>query len=208
MAKITIPEEQREIIDLAELTDYLRGAGITYERWNSGRLDSPDATNEEILAAYAPEIDALKEAGGYVTADVINVHPDTPGLDAMLEKFNKEHTHSEDEVRYIVKGRGTFHIRPQKEDGSFGTVFAIEMEAGDLINVPAGTHHWFDLCSERTIRAIRLFLDMSGWAPHYTGSEIHERFAPVCWGPAYLAAGGLRPAVEPIALNINAANPG
>ncbi|MBI1319487.1 MAG: cupin domain-containing protein [Candidatus Hydrogenedens sp.] len=206
MAKITIADEQREITEVEAIAAYLGGHGIVYEQWNSGRLDSPDATSEEILAEYAPEIDALKEAGGYVTADVINVHPETPGLDAMLEKFNKEHTHSEDEVRYIVKGRGTFHIRPKNEDGSFGTIFAIEMEAGDLINVPAGTHHWFDLCSERTIRAIRLFLDPSGWTPHYTGTDIHERYAPVCWGPAYIAAGGLRPAGEGVGIQLNSTN--
>ena len=40
--------------------------------------------------------------GGFVTADVINVNAETVGLDAMLQKFNKEHTHSEDEVRRAV----------------------------------------------------------------------------------------------------------
>jgi 1,2-dihydroxy-3-keto-5-methylthiopentene dioxygenase len=40
-------------------------------------------------------------------------------------------------------------------------VFAIKVEAGDLIRVPKGTHHRFDLCSDR-IRAIRLFQDVSG----------------------------------------------
>jgi len=32
----------------------------------------------------------------------------------MLAKFNIEHTHDEDEVRYIIAGRGLFHIHPQR----------------------------------------------------------------------------------------------
>jgi len=54
-----------------------------------------------------------------------------------------------------------------------------------LIRVPRGTHHWFDLCSDRRIRAIRLFQDTSGWTPHYTRSGVDARFQPLCFGPAY-----------------------
>ncbi|MCU0880397.1 MAG: cupin domain-containing protein, partial [Pirellulaceae bacterium] len=118
----------------------------------------------------APEIERLKSAGGFLTADVINVSPATPGLDGMLAKFSKEHTHSEDEVRFTVKGSGVFHIHPEN-----GPVFAIQVESGDLINVPAGTKHWFDLCSDKTIRCIRLFQDMSGWTPHYVEGAAGRR---------------------------------
>ena len=104
----------------------------------------------------------------------------TPGLEGMLARFNSEHWHDEDEVRFIVEGRGLFHIHP-----THGPVFAIEVEAGDLIRVPKGTHHWFDLCADRRIRAIRLFQDPSGWTPHYTSSGVDRGFQPVCFGPRY-----------------------
>ena len=203
MASVMIADEGRKLDSYEAVQQYLAQHGIEYERWDLDRLVSEDATNEEILEAYAPEIERLKAEGGYVTADVINVTPDTPNLDAMLDKFNKEHTHSEDEVRFCVEGRGTFHVRPRQADGTPSTVFAIEMEAGDWISVPAGTHHWFDLCSERTIRAIRLFQDTSGWTPHYTGDTVHEQYAPVCWGPAYVEAGGFRPSFDPTASSSN-----
>src|SRR5262249_52277317 len=61
---------------------------------------------------------------------------------------------------------------------------------GDLINVPAGTRHWFDLCADRSIRAIRLFQDESGWTPHYVDHPINEQFQPVCWGPTDLPPQG------------------
>ena len=44
--------------------------------------------------------------------------------------------------------------------------------------MPRGTHHWFDLCGERRIRAIRLFQDVSGWTPHYTASGLDAGSSP------------------------------
>ena len=183
MAAIKIPADHVTITDADEVTAFLAARGIVYERWLPKPSVDADAPAETILAAYAAEIDALKAQGGYRTADVIDVKPETPNLDAMLAKFNREHWHDEDEVRFIIEGRGLFHVHPAGED-----VFAIEVEAGDLIRVPRGTHHWFDLCAERRIRAIRLFQDTSGWTPHYTDTGVDRGFEPVCFGPSYLAA--------------------
>jgi 1,2-dihydroxy-3-keto-5-methylthiopentene dioxygenase len=190
MATIIITDENRRIEDVEKLRAFLAPYGIYHECWPLQERVDPNASQEEILGAYAPEIKRLMDQGGYVTADVINVNPETPNLEALLDRFRKEHTHSEDEVRFILKGRGLFHIHPKT-----GPVFAIQVEAGDLINVPKGTQHWFDLCNEKTIRAIRLFQDKSGWTPQYVEGSVHEKYAPVCFGPAHLPAGG---AVEPL----------
>ncbi len=188
MALLRFPDEKRSLNEAGEITCYLAGMGIDYERWEPSASLPPGAGAEQILAAYAPKIEELKTRGGYVTADVIDVNPKTPGLDAMLTRFNTEHWHDEDEVRFILAGRGVFHIHPKQ-----GPVVAIEVEAGDLIRVPLGTHHWFDLCSDRCIRAIRLFQDPAGWTPHYTGSGVDQGYEPVCFGPTYFPA---RPAVS------------
>ncbi len=180
MATVRIPDENRTLGDPQAITQYLASIGINYERWEPSHPVAPDAPPEEILAAYAPEIEKLKAQGGYSTADVIDVKPQTPGLEAMLAKFNREHWHDEDEVRFIIHGRGLFHIHPHQ-----GPVLAIEVEAGDLIRVPRGTWHWFDLCADRQIRAIRLFQNPAGWTPHYTDSGIDHNYEPVCLGPAY-----------------------
>jgi 1,2-dihydroxy-3-keto-5-methylthiopentene dioxygenase len=183
MATVKVPEEGRELKDVAEVARFLAEAGIDYERWEPRAGVPEDATADEILAAYGEEIARLKARGGYVTADVIDVKPTTPNLDVMLAKFSREHWHDEDEVRYIVRGRGLFHIHPRQ-----GKVFALEVVPGDLIRVPRGTWHWFDLCADRDVRAIRLFQDVAGWTPHYTESGVDARFEPVCFGPAYLPA--------------------
>ncbi len=181
MATLRIPDENRTITEAGAVRDYLAGIGIDYERWEASRPVSPGAPQEEILAAYSAEIDRLKARGGYVTADVIDVNAQTPNLEAMLKKFSSEHWHDEDEVRFIIEGRGLFHIHPQQ-----GAVVAIEVEAGDLIRVPRGTWHWFDLCADRRIRAIRLFQDASGWTPRYTQSGVDRNYMPVCLGPAFI----------------------
>lgn len=191
MASVRIPDEQRELTDAEEIRAFLARYGITYERWDVAGRVGPDASQEEILAAYADEVERLKRAGGYVTADVVHVTPQTPNLEALLEKFRREHTHSEDEVRFTLKGSGVFHIHPPD-----GPVFAIQVEAGDLINVPAGTRHWFDLCPERTIRCIRLFQDPSGWTPHYVEDPVHARYVPVCLGPADIPPARMTPVVD------------
>ena len=181
MAVVRIPKEDRVLREQDQVRDYLAGISIDYERWEAVAGVTADASSEEILRAYEDQISELKRRGGYVTADVIDVKPDTPGLDTMLAKFNIEHRHDEDEVRYIVAGRGLFHIHPAD-----GPVAAIEVEAGDLIRVPKGTLHWFDLCGDRRIRAIRLFQDVTGWTPHYTNSGVDRGYEPVCLGPRYI----------------------
>jgi 1,2-dihydroxy-3-keto-5-methylthiopentene dioxygenase len=181
MAIIRVAGEPTTVNAPNPVAAFLARYQIDYERWMPDRPLAANSTADEVLAAYAPEVEALKARGGYLTADVIDVNPQTPNLDAMLAKFSREHWHDEDEVRFIVEGRGLFHIHPPN-----GPVFAIEVEAGDLIRVPRGTQHWFDLCGERRIRAIRLFQNASGWTPHYTESGIDRGFEPVCFGPAYL----------------------
>jgi len=184
MATVRIPQQDRIIEGAEAIQDFLAPFNMTYRHWPLEDRVDPDARDEDILAAYAAEIDELKRSGGYVTADVINVNPDTPGLGAMLDKFSKEHRHTEDEVRFIVKGSGLFHIHPDGHD-----VFAITVVAGDLITVPAGMRHWFDLCKDRTIRAIRLFQDMSGWTPFYEAGGVHDDYIPMCLGPTFVQSG-------------------
>ena len=181
MALVTIPDEAQTITGDEAVAAYLSACGIDYERWTPAHPVAADASEQEILEAYAGEIEQLKARGGYVTADVIDVRAETPGLDEMLARFNREHWHDEDEVRFIISGHGLFHIRPES-----GPVLSIEVSEGDLIRVPRGTWHWFNLCADRRIRAIRLFQDKAGWTPQYTGSGVDEKFLPVCFGLSHL----------------------
>lgn len=185
MALVRIPDQDRTLYDAEAIRRHMSSIGIIYERWEAAHAVAPAASAEEILAAYAHEVEKLKARGGYLIADVINVNRQTPGLEEMLAKFNREHWHDEDEVRFIIHGRGVFHIHPAQ-----GPVTSIEVEAGDLICVPRGTLHWFDLCPDLEIRAIRLFQDAAGWVPHYTDRLVEQKYRP---------AGRARPPQEPAA---------
>lgn len=179
MATVRVPDQHLTITHPAEVRTFLGQHGIQFEPWGVERLGGTTATrpNEEILTAYRPEIERLKTTNGYVTADLINVTPATPNLDTLLAKFNKEHRHADDEVRFTVLGGGVFSIH----DEPAHLVFEIQVGPGDLINVPAQTAHWFTLCPERTIQCIRLFKDPAGWSPIYTQTKIEEQYEPVCF---------------------------
>jgi 1,2-dihydroxy-3-keto-5-methylthiopentene dioxygenase len=93
MATVTIAAENKTFDNTEEIISLLASHGIDYQRWQPEHHVAEDAPAEEILRAYGNEIEQLKERGGYVTADVIDVDPNTDGLDAMLAKFNREHWH-------------------------------------------------------------------------------------------------------------------
>jgi 1,2-dihydroxy-3-keto-5-methylthiopentene dioxygenase len=181
MALVTIFDEDKRLSDEEAVTSCLKSYDVDYQRWIPAHPLAIDASAEEILRAYSAEIDTLKALGGYVTADIIDVSPETPGLEGMLAKFNREHWHDEDEVRFIISGHGLFHIHAENR-----SVVGIEVGAGDLIRVPRGTRHWFNLCSDLRIRAIRLFQDVAGWTPHYSESGVDDNFLPVCFGVSHL----------------------
>ena len=178
MAVLHFPSEDRVIDDESEIHQSLAALGIEYERWDLSRVPA-DAPADAVLAAYSEEIADLKSRGGYVTADVIDVNPETPNLDAMLARFDKEHTHSEDEVRFILAGRGIFFLHLGEK------VVSVEVGPGDMLRVTKGTTHWFTLCEDRRIRAIRWFQDTTGWTPQYTGTGVDREFQPLCFGAAY-----------------------
>jgi 1,2-dihydroxy-3-keto-5-methylthiopentene dioxygenase len=179
MAVLRFPETNQKIEDEQRIRAELAAAGIDYERWSLDRV-ARDCSADDVLSAYAAEVDAMKKRGGYVTADVIDVTPETPDLETMLARFDKEHTHSEDEVRFILAGRGIFFLHLD------GKVYSVEVGPGDMLRVPRGTTHWFTLCEDRRIRAIRWFQQTEGWTPHYTDSGVDKGYQPLCFGPAYV----------------------
>jgi len=113
-------------------------------------------------AARAATIDTIKREHGYVDHDFIELGPQTPNLDAICAKFDKEHYHTEDEVRFVVQGAGIFDVR-----GATDEWIRIEVAEGDIIVIPANTYHRFYLTDEKRIRCMRLFANHDGWAPLY-----------------------------------------
>jgi 1,2-dihydroxy-3-keto-5-methylthiopentene dioxygenase len=171
MATLRIPDKDVTLRDPIAVRQFLNLRGIVNEKWSPDRDLASSATNEQILAAYDYLLKPLMEKYGHRTTDVIAVDGQTPNLEGIREKFLREHTHSEDEVRVFVEGQGIFWFHTERGGDE---VFALLCEQNDLISVPANTKHWFDLGDPPKVRALRIFTDQAGWVPRYTNSGIDQ----------------------------------
>ncbi|HYD64904.1 acireductone dioxygenase [Azospirillum sp.] len=156
--------------DWLVVSAHLAHAGILFERWAVEPQLPADADAARVLAAYAAPIARLKASRGFRCADVVRVAPDTPGVDDLRRKFLSEHTHTEDEARFFVEGGGCFWLHLEDK------VFRVACERGDMISIPAGTRHWFDMGNPPSFTAVRLFTRPDGWVADYTGDAIAGRF--------------------------------
>ena len=176
MSQLTVYAEDQPHTPLLSTDDFdqiaseLGRAGIRLERWKADREHADDADNDTIIAAYQAEIDKLVAEGGYHTWDVVSMHPEHPDKGEFRKKFLDEHTHSEDEVRFFVRGQGLFIMHVDDK------VYSMLCEKDDLISVPANTRHWFDMGPNPTFTAIRLFNNPEGWVANFTGDDIASKF--------------------------------
>lgn len=172
MARMIFPDG-KENSDLSFIQARLGKLGITLKRWPAPEdsraralLDQQalnDAEKEDLLKSVDNRFEELKRDKGYATRDMVVIHEAIPGLADMLAKFDKIHLHTDDEVRYILAGKGYFgFVEPD------GKQFLLEVAAGDYINVPANAEHWFEMKDSKRIKAVRYFIDTKGWTPVYT----------------------------------------
>jgi 1,2-dihydroxy-3-keto-5-methylthiopentene dioxygenase len=159
-----------ELTDGAEIARELATVGVRFERWSADRPLPADADPAAILAAYQSSVERVQRDGGYGTVDVLSLAKGTPNTEPIRRKFLEEHSHTEDEVRFFVAGSGAFYLRLG------GRVFQAVCVRGDLISVPAGTRHWFDMGPDPEFTAIRWFNNQTGWVPQFTGDAIAARF--------------------------------
>ncbi len=168
---VATPDIPNKVLNhLEDIASTLAAVGVRFERWQAVAPIKPGASQDEVIAAYKPQIDALMNERGYVTVDVISLNADHPQKAELRAKFLDEHQHAEDEVRFFVAGRGLFTLHIDDY------VYAVLCEKNDLISVPAGTRHWFDMGEHPHFIAIRLFNNPEGWVAKFTGEDIASRF--------------------------------
>jgi len=156
--------------DHAEMAAALATIGVDFEQWQATQPIAPGDPPEAIIAAYKPDIERISAERGFTTIDVVSIAPDNPKREEMRAKFLDEHFHKEDEVRFFVAGSGLFTLHVE------GKVYEVLCEAGDLISVPDGTLHWFDMGPSPSFVAIRFFQQPDGWVGHFTGTDMARRF--------------------------------
>jgi 1,2-dihydroxy-3-keto-5-methylthiopentene dioxygenase len=156
--------------DHAEMARELERIGVGFEQWRAAQAVTPGDPPEKVMEAYRADIDRLVAERGFRTVDVVSIAPDNPNREEMRRKFLDEHYHKEDEVRFFVAGSGLFTLHVEDR------VYEVLCEAGDLVAVPDGTRHWFDMGPEPSFVAIRFFTEPDGWVGHFTGTDIAQRF--------------------------------
>ena len=161
------PVEHRAHVAIAAA---LGDVGIRFEQWQANQPIAPGASEAAVIAAYRDDIDRLMRENGYQSVDVISLAPDHPDRTSLRQKFLNEHTHSEDEVRFFVAGAGQFTLHINSK------VYEVLCEKGDLIGVPDGTPHWFDMSETPYFVAIRFFTNKDGWVARFTDDDIATRF--------------------------------
>ena len=158
------------IEDYSDIANALHDMGICFERWPLRELEQGES-QETVLTAYDAEIKHFNaEECQFSTADVISLTPEHPDKKALRQKFLSEHQHTEDEVRFFSAGQGLFYLHIDNK------VYVILCQAGDLISVPGGAKHWFDMGPEPSFTCIRLFSNPEGWVAGFTGDKIADKF--------------------------------
>ncbi|TDM13504.1 1,2-dihydroxy-3-keto-5-methylthiopentene dioxygenase [Macrococcus bovicus] len=169
MAYLVLQKTQEKIENQDEVRAYLEKNEVIYEQWDTSKLPDnlkenyalTDEEKEQILATFKSEIDDISARRGYKASDVISLSSATPGLDELLANFQREHHHTDDEVRFIVSGNGVFVIEGSDQ------FFEVHLTPGDLISVPPNVRHYFTLDTSRQVVAVRIFVDEAGWVPVY-----------------------------------------
>ncbi|KAJ2710778.1 1,2-dihydroxy-3-keto-5-methylthiopentene dioxygenase [Coemansia sp. D1744] len=108
-----------------------------------------EGTPEENLE----QINKLCVERGYQNRDEIAISPTLlENYEAKLKIFFAEHIHEDEEIRFVLEGRGFFDVRDKADRW-----VRILVEQGDLLVVPAGIYHRFSLDTSNYICAMWLF---------------------------------------------------
>lgn len=108
------------------------------------------------------DVNTLAKERHYRNRDEIEVSPKSMGSEeaymAKLKIFFDEHLHEDEEIRYVLDGRGFFDVRDRADRW-----VRVAVEKNDLLILPAGIYHRFTTDSSDYIRALRLFQDEPKW---------------------------------------------
>ncbi|MDQ0741427.1 acireductone dioxygenase [Pseudomonas sp. W4I3] len=163
---ITTPDTPNKVLThFDDIQSTLAENGVRFERWQPSPLEK-GASEAQMIAAYQPQIDAL----GYAGVKVISVTGEHPPHDTLRAEGLQERICSEDQARFFIAGQGLFSLHIGDH------VYGVRCEKYDLLIVPAGVPHWFDIGENPHMVVLHLFNTQEGSAPTLTGNDIARDF--------------------------------
>jgi 1,2-dihydroxy-3-keto-5-methylthiopentene dioxygenase len=163
---VASPDTPNKVLThLDDIAATLAEHGVRFERWQPSPIEK-GASDAQMIAAYQAQIDA----SGYAGAQVFSVSGDHPQKAQLRAQFLDEHRYSEDAACFFLAGQGLFSLHI----GDY--VYAVRCEKNDLLVVPAGLPHWFDMGENPHVVALRLFNAKTVRVPEFSGDDIARRF--------------------------------
>ncbi len=163
---VTTPDTPNKVLThFDDIRSTLAEHGVRFERWQPGIIEK-GASDIAMIAAYQPQIDSL----GYAAVEVFSVTGDHPQKDELRAQFLDERRNGEDEVRFFIAGQGLFSLHI----GDY--VYGVRCEKNDLLVIPAGLPHWFDMGENPHFVTLRMFNSAKDAVLEFTGNEIARLF--------------------------------
>lgn len=163
---VASPDTPNKVLThLDDIAATLAEHGVRFERWQPSAIEK-GASDAQMIAAYQAQIDAL----GYASVEVVSVTADHPQKAELRAQFLDEHRYSEDAACFFLAGQGLFTLHI----GDY--VYAVRCEKNDLLVIPAGMAHWFDMGENPHVVVLRLFNTKKGRTPEFSGDDIARRF--------------------------------
>ena len=166
MTTLLLPDEGREITNRVEIEATLAKVNVLYRHFPQA-TQYTEKDDETLLAEHRPLVEPHLEIHAL---DVMRVNVGDPKLQEMRDAFKREHQHSEDEIRFLLHGEGTFWLH------AGGQVYGANIGPGDLLRLPAGIKHWFTF-PDPPLVTLRFYQTKDGWAATFTGSGKEQQYA-------------------------------
>jgi 1,2-dihydroxy-3-keto-5-methylthiopentene dioxygenase len=163
--------------DLDEIVRELALLGIQLRHYDPGTsllfpnlIDQDVVTSSEklyILELHNSVFEFILQENGSLWCDLLNVHPGSPNLQALIATYSRYHTHTTAEPIYILAGEMIYGF--VRADGS---QIQLLVHAQDYLYIPAGVEHWCSPSVSLHFKAVRYFATVEGWVPNYTGTQL------------------------------------
>jgi len=165
----TSPELPNKVLNHADdIASTLAAVGIDYRRLELPAPLRPGCEQAEFDAAYGLWLQAFMGREGYVQQELLNLQRNHPQKLELRAQYLDEQAQPSVSAWLFVGGFAQLSVHLD------GYVYVLQGERGDLLTLPAGTRHWFDLGEEPHVLALRLSLGDE--APERTGDGIASRF--------------------------------
>ena len=166
----TSPELPNKVLNHADdIASTLASVGIAYRRLELPATLRPGCEQAEFDAAVGFWLQAFMGHEGYVQQELFNLQRNHP------QKLELRAQHLDEQAQASVSAWLFLGGFAQLSVHLEGYVYVLQGERGDLLTLPAGTRHWFDLGEEPHVLALRL--SASDETPERSGDDIASRFA-------------------------------